>query len=83
MYYVYVLKSNTGKFYYGCTSRLKGRIEEHQNGLNASTKGEEWQLVYFEGYLAKSDALRREKNLKISGQARRWLKERITDSMIQ
>ena len=81
MYYVYVLKSKTGKFYYGCTSRLKERVEEHNKGSNISTRGEAWRLVYFEGYLSKSDALKRELNLKKSGQARRWLKERIKDSI--
>ena len=83
MYYVYVLKSKTGKFYYGFTSNLKQRLEEHQKGYNVSTRGEQWQLVYFEGYLAKNDALRRERNLKDSGQARRWLKERINESIKQ
>ena len=39
MYYVYFLKSLNSSFrYVGYTSDLKRRIEEHNNGMNKSTK---------------------------------------------
>ncbi len=69
MYYVYIIKSQkTGKSYKGSTSNLKVRFTEHNKGLTVSTKhGAPWELIYYEAFQKKSDALREEKFLK-SGQ---------------
>jgi putative endonuclease len=66
MYYVYVLKSQVnGDIYVGFTSDLKKRFREHNNGEVKATKGyRPWQLVYYEAYKGKSDATKREKQLK-------------------
>ena len=65
-YFVYVLlSSKDGNFYIGFTTRLKARIIEHQNGKNISTaKRLPVRLIFFEGYLSKEDALRRERYFK-------------------
>ena len=81
MYYVYVLKNEEGQRYIGYTSNLKKRFEQHNQGLNQSTKGHEWTLVYYEAFRAEADARRREAKLKQSGQARRWLYERLRKSL--
>jgi len=65
MYYVYLLKLNSGRFYTGYTNNLKRRIEEHKRGLNFSTKYRlPFQLIYFEGCTNEQDAKRREHYLK-------------------
>ena len=81
MYYVYMLRNKNGKTYTGYTSDLKARISSHNNGENTSTRGHMWELIYYEAYKSKKDAVNRELSLKKSGQARRWLKERIEYSL--
>jgi predicted GIY-YIG superfamily endonuclease len=62
----------TKEFYYGYTTDLRRRAREH---------GRLWQLMYYEAYLAKEDATRRETRLKDYGQARSKLKERLRESL--
>lgn len=82
-YYVYLLQSKkTKKFYVGFTSNLKRRLAQHNNGENKSTKSDApYELIYFEGFKSKSDALIREKKLKHHGQGIRRLKERLDNSI--
>jgi putative endonuclease len=81
MHYVYVLLSEAKDFYVGYTSDLKRRIKEHNSGLNESTKGKRWNVIYYEAYASKEDALERERKLKQRGQAKRFLKQRIKRSI--
>lgn len=81
MHYVYVLLSGNEDFYVGYTSDLKRRVEEHNSGLNKSTKGKRWKVIYYEAYAARADALERERKLKQRGQSKRFLKQRIRRSI--
>ncbi len=81
MYYVYVIVNENKKLYIGRTANLKARLKSHNKGENFSTKGHNWKLVYYEAYRSSKDAYRREKELKYHGQAKRWLKNRIFDSL--
>ncbi|GEA14625.1 hypothetical protein E308F_08700 [Moorella sp. E308F] len=81
MYYVYVLKNEEGELYIGQTSDLKARLKAHNEAKNRSTRGHRWEVVYYEAYKAKEDALDRERQLKKHGQAKRWLKQRIARSL--
>jgi putative endonuclease len=67
-YYVYVLKSlKDENFYTGYTADLRTRLMEHQKGVVTSTKSRApFQLIFYEAYRNKYDALRREKYLKTS-----------------
>ena len=67
-YYVYVLKSEKDSlFYIGYTTNLKKRLADHNKGKNFSTKFRRpFKLIFYESYLNKSDALRREKYFKTS-----------------
>lgn len=82
MYYVYLLKNEKGKLYYGCTNNLKRRFSEHNKGLSYSTKGYKWSLIYYEAYLSKDDAFEREKKLKQHGYGIRHLKLRCRRSLL-
>ncbi len=68
MHYVYVLYSlKDGKFYIGYTADLKRRYQEHIRGGVTSTKNRvDLELVCYEAYRIKKEALRREKYLKTS-----------------
>ena len=68
MHYVYILKSlRDYKLYVGRTDNLKRRILEHQNGKDWTTKRMlPIKLIFYECFLSKADAIRRERYLKTS-----------------
>lgn len=65
-HYVYVLRSlNDGMFYFGHTSDVFRRLEQHNNGSTKSTAPRRpFELIYFEAHRNKYDAIRREKYFK-------------------
>jgi putative endonuclease len=83
MFFVYLIYSKSfGKFYVGFTSNLEGRLAQHNAGENRSTKYQgPWELVYYEAFRSKRDALIREKKLKHHGQGIRRLKERLRNDL--
>ena len=83
VYHVYVLKSQKNKrIYFGYTSDLNKRIKEHNSGNNESTRYfSPWKLVYYESFLSKNDAIKREKQLKKYSSAYGFLKRRIKNSL--
>jgi len=85
MYYVYLIKSKKLDFaYIGSTPDLKKRLSDHNSCREQSTKFyAPFNLVYYEAYLDKYDALEREKKLKHHGGAIGHLKKRLRHSMRQ
>jgi len=80
MYSVYAIYNRTAKKYYiGQTANLDHRLNLHNNhvfnGFTSRFPGE-WGLIYNESVAARSEALRREKQLK-SGNGRKFIKELI------
>ncbi len=70
MFYVYVIKNQLGRIYIGQTADLEVRLQRH-NGLlkNKSTSftsknSGNWELVYKEEFGTRSEAMKREKELK-------------------
>ena len=67
MYYVYVLLCKDRKFYIGFTGDLNNRFEKHRLGEVISTKPRRpVELIFYEAYRNKYDAIQREKYLKTS-----------------
>ena len=66
MFYTYILQSKiTTKFYIGSTGNLEDRLIRHNNGRSKATKaGIPWKLVYTEKFETRSEACRREVELK-------------------
>ncbi len=83
MYYVYVLLSlKDGKFYTGYTENLDRRIEEHTNGVTASTKFRRpFELIYYEASRNRSDALHRERYLKTT-YGKRYINSRLKNDLL-
>lgn len=75
MHYVYILFSQKlNKKHIGGTSNLKTRIQEHNSGKSKfSSKGIPWNLIYYEAFLNKKDALKEEAFLK-TGKGRERIK---------
>ncbi|PID32412.1 excinuclease ABC subunit C [Candidatus Saccharibacteria bacterium] len=72
MHYVYVLVSKRYRrwHYYGCTSDLKRRIDEHVAGTVRSTRHyRPLHLLYYEAYISSDLAKQRERQLKSSRSA--------------
>lgn len=85
MYYTYVLLlsdgSNSKKFYVGATSNLQERILRHKNkGVETTKKFNKIVLVYYEACRNKTDALKRELQLK-TGFGRGYIKKRLENDI--
>ena len=82
MFYTYVLlcvdnKRNRRKFYTGSTNNYEERVLEHKSKSVKTTKSyDEINLVYLEACLNKTDAIKRELQLK-TGFGRGYLKRRL------
>jgi len=66
IFFVYILKSQKRKKHYiGCTSNIFKRLKEHNRVKVKSTKLQRpWQVVHTEKYLSRSEAMKREKEIK-------------------
>jgi len=80
LHYVYILFSKKDKhLYIGYTENLRTRLKRHQNGFVRATKYRQpLKLIYYECYLSRLDAKRREKFLK-GGRGRKELKIQLKD----
>ena len=76
MYYTYVLYSREfNKFYKGQTQDLISRLKQHNSGEGKSTKSFiPWEIVYFEKFNSRIEAVEREKYFKTAA-GRRFLKQ--------
>lgn len=65
-HYTYILKCSDSTLYTGYTTDLDRRLKEHNKGIAAKyTRGRlPVQLVYYESFNNKSDALKREYRIK-------------------
>jgi len=84
MFFVYTLRSERdGGLYIGFAPNLELRLEKHRNGLVRSTKYRmPLELIYYEAYKSKHDALIREKRLKNFAKGFASLKRRLEFSLM-
>lgn len=66
MYYVYILKCHDNTLYTGYTGNIQKRLKIHNNGKGAKYTRSRLpvELMYFEKYDSKNDALKREYQIK-------------------
>jgi putative endonuclease len=66
MFYVYMLYSpSLNKYYTGSTGNLNDRLFRHNHGRSKATKaGIPWILKYTESFTTRSEAVKREFNIK-------------------
>ena len=74
MYFVYILRTSANTLYIGQTNDLERRMKEHRDKTNKSAKYVRYfdclKLVYQETFKTRSEAMKREAELK------RWTKAR-------
>ena len=65
-FWVYILRSvRTNQYYVGQTDNVKDRLDKHNKGEVASTKPYvPWELVHKEKYKSRSEAVKREREIK-------------------
>ena len=82
MFYVYLLKSKeTGKLYAGLSSDLRTRIKKHfSKGVYSTKRLGSLSLIFYESFISKVDAIRREKYFKTT-KGKRTLKLMLRDSL--
>ncbi len=66
MFYLYILHSiSLEHFYIGCCRDVASRLKKHLSNHKGYTSiAKDWRLVYTESFDTKSEALKREKQLK-------------------
>ena len=79
--YVYILKCKDNSFYTGWTTDLTKRIDKHNQGLGAkyTRSRRPVELIYFETFENKTDALKREYQIK---QLTRKEKEKLIEGTL-
>jgi putative endonuclease len=82
-YFVYLIKTKkkiNNKFfsYVGYTNDLSKRLQLHNNGKGAKyTKGKKWELIYYEKYESKNEAMINEYTLKKNYKLRKKIKNKV------
>ena len=74
--YVYILFSEYLQQYYtGCTNDITKRLNDHNSGWSKHTsKGVPWTLIYSESFQTRTEALKKENQIKKRG-AKRFLQK--------
>ena len=81
MYYVYILRNKDKKLYIGFTTDLQERFKRHNDGEVKSTKPyRPWELIFYEAYVSKKDAMRREEYLK-TAKGRTTIKTMLSETL--
>ncbi len=82
-HYVYILRSlKDGLFYIGYSEDLKNRVYDHNTGKNISTKNRRpLELIFYEAFLNKADALRRESYFKTT-KGKTTLKQMLKEFLV-
>ncbi|KKQ87884.1 MAG: hypothetical protein UT11_C0045G0010 [Berkelbacteria bacterium GW2011_GWA2_38_9] len=84
MFYVYILLSKRDDYLYiGYTNNLIRRFKMHNEGKVLSTRlRRPFKLIYYEAYLAKNDAILREKFFK-TGWGRNYIQRNLKETLIE
>ena len=83
-WFTYILYSQKlDKYYVGFTHDLSLRLQRHNSGWGKFTHaGIPWKLVYFEEFTTKSDAIKREREIKRK-KSRKYIEKLITTSLAE
>jgi putative endonuclease len=66
MFFVDILYSvETDRYYTGQTENLESRLSSHEAGISPYTStAKDWRLVYFEKFESRTEAIKRELEIK-------------------
>lgn len=74
MNYTYIVKCRDGTLYTGWTNDLEKRMHDHNRGKGAKYTRSRTpvELLYYEGFFTKSQAMRRETEIKRMSAKQKW-----------
>ena len=77
-FFVYILQNSQAETYVGQTVDLQRRLAQHNDPdcrltLHTKRHAGPWRLIHVEEFSSRSDAMRRERELK-SGKGREWIR---------
>ena len=80
-YHTYIkISPSINKFYIGHTHDLNRRMNEHNNGINKSTKnGSPWELMFTREFDSRSSAMKFENTIKRM-KSRKYIERLIEDN---
>ena len=82
--YVYIIgsfKEDKITTYVGWTNDIDERLNKHNSNKGAkSTKGRQWELIYYEECDSKSEALKREHEIKNDRKFRNYIKKEYSNA---
>ena len=82
VYFIISTNNNRTISYVGWTNNLEKRIKLHNSGKGAKfTKGRVWKLIYYEIFIDKNTAMKREYILKKDTKLRTLIKKIYSKSM--
>ena len=83
MYYVYLLRSvQRRQLYLGWTTDLRRRLCQHNEGTSQATRGKgPYELIYYEAYRYREEAMAREQSLKKHHNVLKQLKTRLARTL--
>jgi len=66
MYYVYIIKSESGRYYTGSTDNPEKRLKQHNSKQfkGWTNRYNNWKLVHLEKFKTRKEAIQREKAIK-------------------
>ena len=81
LYYSYVIRSlKNGILYKGSTNNIEYRLYHHNTGKSPYTsRHTPWEMVLFEEFNSRSEAMKREKWYK-SGVGREWIDKQLKNN---
>ena len=84
MFYTYILYSpKFDRIYVGQTNNIRNRIDRHNSGKVKSTKAyTSWKLIHYEKFETRSEAMKREKELK-SHKGRDYIRKTLLNGRVR
>ena len=78
MFYTYILYSKLrDKYYIGYTSNLEERVKKHNTNHKGFTGYTgDWEIVWFELFLTKNDAMNKESKIKL------WKSRKLIEKLV-
>jgi len=84
MFYTHIIFSKTiDKYYIGSCQNIDERLQDHLNNRSTFTKkAKDWELKYFETYTSRSEAVKREMEIK-KKKSRKYIEFLISNSPVE
>ena len=84
MHYVYIIKSECGRFYVGSTDNVEKRLKQHNSKKfkGWTNRYNKWKVVYTECFITRNEAIKRERQIKAMKRGNEFTKLIVSDNPI-